>query len=85
MKNRMFCKAIQRFQETVENAIGAKIAYTATLALFALSGLVSAQSGPALVSPASARPNEASPTGSGRDPGRKLERLRSDRLRLYCG
>jgi len=47
MKNGMFCKTIQRFQETIENAIGSKIAYTATLALFMLNGLVSAQSAPA--------------------------------------
>jgi hypothetical protein len=46
MKSHMFWKTIQHFQETVENVIGSKIAYTATLGLFMLSGLVSAQSGP---------------------------------------
>jgi len=52
MKNGMFGKTIQRVQQTVENAIGSKIAYTATLALFMLNGLVSAQSGPALTAAA---------------------------------
>jgi Neprosin len=46
MKNRMFCKTINRVQQTIKHAIGSKIAYSATLALFMMNGLVSAQSGP---------------------------------------
>jgi hypothetical protein len=47
MKNRMLFETIQSFQKNVVNAIGHKIAFGATLALFLLNGLVSAQSGPA--------------------------------------
>jgi hypothetical protein len=47
MKNRMLCETIQRFQQNVKNIIGYRIALGTTLALFMLSGLVSAQSGPA--------------------------------------
>ena len=47
MKNRMLCETIQSFQKNVMNAIGHKIAFGTTLALFLLNGLSSAQSAPA--------------------------------------
>lgn len=46
MKNRAFCETIQRFQEAVTKAVRRKIAFSTILALFMLSGIVSAQSGP---------------------------------------
>lgn len=46
MKNHMFCETIQRFQQNLKNAIGYRIVFTTTLALFMLNGLVSAQAGP---------------------------------------
>jgi hypothetical protein len=47
MKNRMFYERIQRFQGNVKNALGHKIVFATTLALFLLNGVVSAQSAPA--------------------------------------
>ncbi len=52
MKNCMFCETIQRFQQNVKNAIGYKIALGATMDLFLLNGLASAQTAPTLTTAA---------------------------------
>jgi Peptidase A4 family len=69
MKNRMFNETIQRFQQTIKNANGSKIAFGMTLALFMLNGLASAQSGPTLTT-ATISPRQHAPMKlHGRVPG----------------
>lgn len=46
MTNPLFCQTVRRFRRNVENAAGCKIAFSAILALFLLTGLGSAQTEP---------------------------------------
>lgn len=94
MKNHMFCAAVQSFQERVKNAIGHKTALGATLVLFVLGGIATAQSAPAEFVPfhnfidqtTTADSNDylSRPASKVQDAG-AFEEMRQHILRMYQG